>query len=176
MSILTFSNGMTHTFLDDGTHTFSFTILDGSSHDIDAEVTWIDDRTPTATINVCPRLTNQDVTVRLTDVITPVTTKVMDYAGDGILARPSGQPTTPYDPDPALSDGRDVTVTFTGNGVGTFSLHNRTGTNTVDVVVDCIDKIPPTADVIYDITTPTAGNVTATLVNESEAFTILNNN
>lgn len=37
------------------------------------------------------------------------------------------------------------------------------------------DVIPPTAEVSYDVKTPTNGNVTATLVNESEPITVTNN-
>ena len=38
-----------------------------------------------------------------------------------------------------------------------------------------IDTTPPTANVVYDINTPTSGNVTATLTGESEPITITNN-
>ena len=43
-------------------------------------------------------------------------------------------------------------------------------------VVSWIDKEAPTADIKYSTTAPTNGNVTVTLVNQSEPITITNNN
>ena len=66
--------------------------------------------------------------------------------------------------------------TFTENGEFIFEIQDEAG-NTVEITasVAWIDKKAPTAEVEYDITGPTNKDVTATLVNESETISVMNN-
>lgn len=82
-----------------------------------------------------------------------------------------------------LSEGMIITnnggansITFTDNGSFTFELIDQAGNVGVIVAtVNNIDKISPTANVIYDKLDFTNGDVVATLTDFSEDIVILNN-
>ena len=99
-------------------------------------------------------------------------------------------PVIKYSPDSATN--QDVTATmvlpdgftavgetahtFTDNGEYTFTYLNvGKEEKTITASVNWIDKKAPTAEVEYDITGPTNKDVTATLVNESETISVMNN-
>ena len=68
------------------------------------------------------------------------------------------------------------TVTFSGNTTGEFILTDQMGlTWRVIATVNNIDRIAPTANIQYNITTATRNNVTASIANASEPITIVNN-
>ena len=69
------------------------------------------------------------------------------------------------------------TYTFTENGSFTFGFVDEAGNRgTVTASVNWIDKIAPTASVNYSETSQTKNPVTATLIDESEEITVINNN
>ncbi|WP_304428031.1 discoidin domain-containing protein [uncultured Clostridium sp.] len=79
-----------------------------------------------------------------------------------------------------LPEGCTAEVTeheFTENGSYEFKFTNSNGEEqTILAEVSWIDKVAPTAEVNFDVTKDTNGNVTATLDNISEEVVILNNN
>ena len=72
------------------------------------------------------------------------------------------------------TDGSN-TVVFNENGNFTFEFVDKVGNKgSATAEVNWIDKVAPTADIQYDITTPINGQVKATLVNASEDIIITN--
>lgn len=70
----------------------------------------------------------------------------------------------------------DVSYTFSENGVYTFKYVNLDNeVRTIDAKVDWIDKIAPTAEVVYDTTEFTNFSVTATVKNISEDNVVILN-
>ncbi len=93
--------------------------------------------------------TNQDVIVQLVSPSTPITI--------------------------TNNNGSD-TYTFTENGTFTFEFVDEDGVaGMTTAMVDWIDKIAPTANVMYNIVKSTRNEVVATLKDFSEEVTILNN-
>lgn len=80
------------------------------------------------------------------------------------------------EPITVTNNGGIWSYSFVTNASFTFVFEDAAGNvGTVDAVVTNIDDIAPTAEVRYDITTPTTGPVVATLWSESEPITITNN-
>lgn len=146
---VTVEGGNTHTFTENGEYEFQFIGPAGNKGVAKAVVNWIDKDVPVPTLfgdTVTP--TNKDVTVLV------------------LFEEEEGEVTI------TNNDGKN-SYTFTENGNFTFEFRDRAGNKgSVDAVVNCIDKVAPTAKVIYDVTKATNGNVVATLVEESEEITI----
>ncbi len=76
-----------------------------------------------------------------------------------------------------INNNGKTTYTFAANGKFTFEIQDKAGNvSKVETKVDWIDTTLPTAEIVYDISTLTNKNVTATLSNPSEKIKILNNN
>lgn len=140
----------TYVFNSNGSFTFEFQDAAGNTATATSVVDWIDKVAPTAEIEYSTTSpTNQDVTVRLVNPSEPIT---------------------------IINNGGSDTYVFSDNGSFVFEIRDAVG-NTADVTaaVTCIDKVAPTASIIYDVTDPTSGAVTAMLTNSSEPITITNN-
>jgi hypothetical protein len=147
---ITNNNGLnTNTFSENGTVIFTFADLAGNVGTATATVNNIDKVAPTATVAYSTTsLTNQDVTATIT---------------------PSEQVTI------TNNNGLN-TNTFSVNGSVTFTFVDLAGnTGIATATVSNIDKVAPTATVVYSTTNLTNQDVTATIT-LSEAATITNNN
>ena len=147
--IITNNNGSnTRTFSENGRYTFEFKDLAGNKGTAVANVTWIDRNLPVATITYSTTsLTNQDVIATIS-----------------------------FNKENVTVEGGN-THTFTTNGEYVFEYVDESGnTSMTTATVNWIDKIAPTAQINYSITTPTNQDVVVTLVDESEPITITNNN
>ena len=142
--------GNTHLFTENGEYEFKFTGPAGNRGVAIAEVTWIDKVAPEPTLvysTIEP--TNQDVIAGV----------VFDKENVRIT-----------------NNGGSDKYTFEENGEFTFEYMDEAGNKgSVKAIVNCIDKIAPTATVSYDITNLTNGKVIATLVDQSEEIEITNN-
>ncbi|MCP8967666.1 beta strand repeat-containing protein [Ectobacillus ponti] len=139
---------LSHTFTANGTFTFEFKDAAGNTGTATATVNNIDKTAPTATVTYSKTtLTNGDVTATILPSEAVTVTN-----NDGALA-----------------------YTFTDNGTYTFTFKDAAGnTGSAVATVNNIDKKAPTATVSYSKTTPTNGDVTATIT-PSEAVTVTNN-
>lgn len=152
-----------YNFTVNGTFTYQYANFAWLTGETIANVTWIDDRLPTAEVRTCQDgPTNQSVVVSLTDFNTPGIS--VQYNGPWTITNLGTAP-----------DFRDIEVTVDDNTGGHFVLTNRNGTTNLPFSVTCIDRIPPSASVQYSTTRPTAWSVTATLINPTEPFTVTNN-
>lgn len=150
-AFITNNNGEnTYTFDGNGTFEFQFEDELGNKGAATARVSWIDKENPVGSISystVDP--TNQDVTVKLTDLSENVT--ILNNAGED-------------------------TYTFQENGEFTFEFVDAAGNKgTATASVDWIDREILISEVTYDITVVTNQNVVATMDFE-EGTKILNNN
>ena len=139
-----------HTFTDNGEYTFTYLNVGKEEKTITASVNWIDKKAPTAEVEYdITGPTNKDVTATL--INESETISVTNNEGS-------------------------KSHTFTENGEFIFEIQDEAG-NTAEITasVAWIDKKAPTAEVEYDITGPTNKDVTATLVNESETISVMNN-
>lgn len=143
LSGVTYVDGDTYTFTQNGSYTFSFMDSAGNTAEYTAEVYNIDKDAPAATINYYlpdgnkwdGNWTNQSLKAVLT------------------LASLS----------PAYADGLD-SYTFNGNGSYTFSFNDEAGnTGSIAASVDKIDKIAPDGYLTYSSYTWTNKDVVATL-------------
>ncbi|MCX6823312.1 MAG: myxococcus cysteine-rich repeat containing protein [candidate division SR1 bacterium] len=147
---LTGINATGYLFTGNGSFTFTFLDFGGNTGVATAIVNRIDKIPPTATILYAPAsgsLTSGNVFATLTGYSEPLT----------------GINTTGH--------------LFTGNGTFTFTFLDLAGnTGSVTAIVNRIDKIKPTATVIYNPTSgaPTSGNVLAMLTGYSEPLTGIN--
>ena len=116
-----------------------------------ARVNWIDKEVPTAVLTYSTTgLTNKNVTV------TVQLSKEEAYI---------------------TNNNGNKTYTFTENGSFTFGFTDQAGNNgTITASVNWIDKVAPTANVNYSERSQTKNPVTATLTDESEEITVINNN
>lgn len=134
-----------------GEFTFEFVDEAGNYGTATAKVDWIDREAPIGILNYdIVTKTNKDVTV-----------------------------TIEFDKEDAyvINNDGNTSYTFEENGEFTFQFADEAGnSNYIVAKVDWIDKVAPTADIEYDITSKTSEPVTATLINESEKITITNNN
>ena len=139
----------TYVFTQNGEFTFEFEDKDGNKGTATATVTWIDREIPKATLTYDRKtLTNQEVTV----------TAQFNKKGN------------------ITNNGGRNTYTFNENGEFTFEFKDEVGNKGLAIAkVTWIDKIAPRATVKYDKTEKTTGPVVATLADESEPITILNN-
>ncbi len=140
----------TYTFTENGEFTFEFRDRAGNIGKVTAKVDWIrkEVRVPKSTISYSTtKWTNQDVTATIT------------FDGNAFVSNNYGK----------------NTYLFKENGKFTFEYQDGYGNSgSATAEVNWIDKIAPTASVIYNITTPTSKNVVATLINISEDIIILN--
>ena len=140
----------TYTFTENGEFTFEFIDVDGNKRTAKAVVSNIDKKAPTATI--------------ISDIITPTNQDVIVT-----LVNPSEEITI------TNNDGKN-TYTFTENGEFTFEYVDKAGNKGSSLVkVNNIDKVNPTASVVYSETEFTNKDVIVTLVDASEEITITNN-
>lgn len=147
-TVVTNNNGKTeYTFEQNGAFVFELRDSLGNTNKVKAEVTWIDREAPVGTITYSEStLTNKDVVATIT------------FEEEGVIVEKN-------------------TYTFKENGEYTFEFRDAAGNVGTSIAkVDWIDKIAPTAQIKYNITTPTVENVVATLVNESEEIIVINNN
>ncbi len=164
----------THTFEKNGTHTFEYRDTYGNVFTKEVEVSWIDKKAPvgqieystTATTNkeVVATLTNlsEDVTLLgiTTGSTTDSTTDTLDTTTGTILNATTGSTTASY--------------VFTENGECSFIIKDKAGNiSKIKAEVNWIDKVAPTADIVYDKKNKTNQNVTATLANISEDITVI---
>lgn len=144
----------TYTFDENGTFTFYYEDAAGNTGNSGPiTVHWIDREKPTGVLTYSEQgWTNQDVTVTL---------QTFDNSGAEVtLLNPEGSQHT-----------------FTENGSLTFQLRDAAGNvNTVEGVVDRIDKTAPTASVRYSTTAPTNALVRATIEPNEPGVIIDNNN
>jgi len=110
----------------------------GNQWSITAHVDWIDRIAPTATVVYSTtEITNQNVTVSLSNVSADV-------------------------------ENIPAPIVFTANGTNSFTITDKAGnTVTIPVAVNNIDKVAPTADLVYSTTEITNQNVTVSLSNVS---------
>ncbi|MCI8309161.1 MAG: hypothetical protein HFJ57_07585 [Clostridia bacterium] len=150
---ITVNGGNTHTFTENGTYEFQFTGPAGNSGVAKAEVTWIDKETPEPLLVYSTvQLTNKDV----------IATVIFEDEQEGEVT--------------ILNNNKKNSYVFSENGSFTFEFSDRAGNKgKVTANVTCIDKLPPTAVVKYNITDKTNKNVEASLVDVSEEITITNN-
>ena len=164
----------TYTFEQNGTHTFEYRDSYGNIFTKEVEVNWIDKKAPigqieystTATTNkeVVATLANlsEDVTLLgiTTGSTTDSTTDTLDTMTGTILNATTGSTTASY--------------VFTENGECSFIVQDKAGNiSKIKAKVNWIDKIAPTADIVYDKKNKTNQNVTATLTNISEDITVI---
>ena len=142
-------NKTTYTFTENDTFEFILEDRAGNRTVIPVTVNWINKENPTISILYSEQdKTNQDVTVTLIGL------KEGEYVEN--------------------NDG-EISYTFKENGEFEFIVKNEAGNTTiVPVSVNWIDKVVPTANIVYDIDTWTRENVTARLTDISEEVTILN--
>lgn len=138
-----------HTFTENGLFTFTFKDMAGNTGDATAYVNWIDKSVPAATISYTPATaTNGSVVAKM----------------------------TPSEPVTITNNSGSDLYTFSDNGSFTFEFKDMVGNSgTAKATVFWIDKTAPVAEVSFDITNPTNGSVTATLVNPSKPITVTNN-
>jgi len=134
-------------FKENGTFEFQFVDAAGNAGSALATVDWIDKEAPTYEISYTPSTPTNGDTVTATIILS-----------DGSVT----------------SDG-GATHTFTENGTWVFEFADALGnTGTAVATVDWIDRMPPTASIVYSTTTPTNKDVTAAL-QPSEPVEVTNN-
>ena len=138
----------THTFTENGSHTFEYRTEDGNVGTIIAVVDWIDKEAPIATVTYSPaELTNKEVIA----ILSFNENNVAIVGGNGHR--------------------------FTENGEFTFEFVDKAGNKgTATAKVDWIDKTAPTAEIAYSTREETEQEVVVTLTNASEEITVTNNN
>lgn len=134
----------TYVFLKNGEFTFKFKDRAGNIGSVKATVDWIRENkekpVPIITYSKTDP-TNEDVTATIT------------FKGNAVIANNKGL----------------NTYTFEENGEFTFRYQDNSGNiSEVKAEVNNIDKIPPTATLMYDITEPTKEKVTARILSVSE--------
>ena len=151
---ITNHTSQSYTFENNGTFTFYYEDAAGNiGNSGPITVDWIDREKPTGTLEYSNRgWTNQDVTVTL---------HTSDNSGEEVTF---------------LNEGGNQ-HTFTENGRFTFIFRDAAGNeNSVEAVVDRIDKTPLEANVSYSITEPTNGVVRATVQPSKPGVQVINNN
>ena len=134
-------------FKENGTFEFQFVDAAGNAGAAVATVDWIDKEAPTCEISYTPSTSTNGDMVAATITLS-----------DGAVT----------------SDG-GATHTFTENGTWVFEFADALGnTGTAVATVDWIDRMPPTASIVYSTTTPTNKDVTAAL-QPSEPVEVTNN-
>ncbi len=140
----------TYTFTKNGTFTFEYVDASGNKKTATATVKNIDKTAPTAKVKYSTtQPTNKNVVVTLTDYSEEI--KITNNGGKN-------------------------TYTFTKNGTFTFEFVDKVGNKgTAKAIVNNINKVAPTAKVVYSTTKPTNKNVIATLTGLDKDITIINN-
>lgn len=188
---ITNNNGSdTYTFTENGSFTFEFIDDDtGKTGTATATVDWIDREAPTATIEYDVKTAtngsvfatlkpSEDITVTSIDKYREnADGKVIDISGNVLedLTIDEGGYVKDLDGN-TIGNVSPFLHIFRQNGSYTFEFVDKAGNKgEATATVDWIDQEEPTAQVTYDITTETEGNVVATLENASEEITITNN-
>jgi len=146
-----------YTFTENGEFTFEYEDADGNKGSTTARVDWIDKTPPKLTVAFSTTsLTNGDVVATLTfDKTVTILSKDVEIAEN------------PTD--------KSKTITFLENGSFELKFEDELGNVGSKVItVDWIDKVHPTGEIDYSITTLTDKPVTVTLV-PSEPITVTNN-
>ncbi|MCI8466877.1 MAG: hypothetical protein HFI08_01595, partial [Bacilli bacterium] len=140
----------TYTFTENGEFIFEFVDEVGNKGSAKANVTWIDKKTPVATITYDKTtLINQDVTASITFDKEHVT---------------------------IMNNGGSDTYTFTENGEFVFEYVDEAGNKgNAKASVNWIDKKVPVATINFDRIALTNQDVTASITFDKEHVTILNN-
>ncbi len=140
----------TYTFQENGEFIFEYMDQAGNKGTAKAMVNWIQKEKPIATITYDKtELTNQDVIATI-------------ELQDGVKL---------------LNNNGLKTVIFKENGEFTFEYIDQVGNKgSIKAIVDWIDKIAPTATIIYDNKKVTDQNVMAMITFDETDVTILNNN
>ncbi len=129
-----------HTFVKNGTHTFTYSDGEGNSYSLDAVVNWIDKTPPTATITYTPAV-NTKYSVQ-------AAVQAEDDRGEVVVFTQPG--------------GAD-THTFATNGAYDFVFRDEAGNvNTITATVDWI-KPACQPQITYSAENPTQAAVTATV-------------
>ncbi len=138
-----------YTFKENGSFEFELEDKAGNITKIPVAVSWIDKERPVVKVSYSEtNKTNKDVTVTIGDL----------QEGEYIE-----------------NNNGKASYTFKENGVFNFIIKDKAGNTTiVPTAVNWIDKVAPTATVVYDINTWTKDNVTAKLSNISKKVTMLN--
>lgn len=151
LEILNNNHLLTYTFYENGEFTFLYIDKDGNKGSLTAKVDWItkDETLPLEIEYDIPHYTNKAVTATLKSNgsnITILNNRGMEY------------------------------YTFKENGEFTFEYLDHLGQKkTSTAKVTWIDKTPPQAKIVYDVTNETSGEVMASLTNSNENILILNN-
>ncbi|MCM1052409.1 MAG: NPCBM/NEW2 domain-containing protein [Ruminococcus sp.] len=141
----------TYVFEENGEFTFEYEDEAGNKGSATATVSWIDKTLPVGTITYSTKyLTNQDVTATIT------------FDKENVTI--------------TNNEGSD-TYTFAANGKFTFEYVDEAGNvGTMEAKVGWIDKIPPIADISYNITELTNQDVIVTiLLSDNNGATVTNN-
>ncbi len=140
--------GNGHRFTENGKYTFEFEDLAGNKGTIEANVTWIDKKVPTATITYSTtNPTNKDVIATIS-----------------------------FDKQNVTVTGGN-THTFSENGEYTFEFVDNAGNRgNAKAVVNWIDKKVPTATITYSTTNPTNKDVIATISFDEQNVTVTGGN
>lgn len=140
----------TYTFHDNGEFTFEYLDKKGKKDFKTVKVDWIDKIPPTATITFdLENLTNQNVVATLSEVSEDITI--------------------------TNNDGKNTYI-FSDNGEFTFEYVDEAGNKGSTIAkVDWIDKTLPIALISFSQQNESSDPVVATLTNETEPITILNN-
>ncbi len=155
---VTNNNGSTeYVFKENGTFTFEFKDSKGNIGKSIAKVDWIDKKLPTANVEYnIKNKTNQEVMAKITF------SEKVKLLNEGLRLEESG-------------DGVH-TLTFEDNDELLLKFIDEAGNiGTANIKVSWIDKVIPTAQLVYSATDPSYDPVTVTLV-PSENVKILNNN
>lgn len=164
-----------HIFKDNGTFEFKYIDANKVEQSIIAEVNNIDRELPTMTYTFDNEsLTNKDVTLTITE-FSKANVRVVDIKEENSVVNPIVMARAINGNTNVTPNVYPNTYTFTENKTVVFTIADEAGNvNTIPVTVNWIDKDAPTADIQYDNTNPTNGQVKATLVNASEDITITN--
>lgn len=137
-------------FEDNGSYEFKVKDRDGNILTIMAEVSWIDKEAPDAkVIYSTTSSTNKNVTAT-----------IQEFTEDGVIIK---------------NNGGSANYTFEENGYFDFILVDKAGNETViRAEVNNIDKVVPTAKVVFESTGIKDGKVIAKLTDLSEEVTIIN--
>lgn len=187
---ITSEGGDTHTFTEEGEHSFTFTFVDkdtGVRGYATAVVDWIDRTAPTATIEYSttnPTNGNVIATLKPSEEIKVVNNGYYLVDEDGKVYDKNGELLEDYtvDENGIVKDSTGKVIDplkyeFFDNGKFTFEFEDRAGNRgTATATVNSIDRVAPIATITYDINSLTNKNVTATITFNEEQVKVTNNN
>lgn len=155
-----------YTFTENGTFTFEFVDMAGNHGTAHAEVTWIDHSLPSAHVTLTPNgWTKDDIIVHVSVPGNPPRA-LAGFAVSGHAELIQSQPAVDG-PEGSLVE---AAYRFTSNGTLGFTIIDlQTGIENYEtIVVDKIDRTPPTAKLLYSHTSWTQDDVTVRLIDMSD--------